>query len=316
MTAEQLMDTIWQVTGTNPNKAEAKVDRSPKNKSHPVSESQYLPKIGKITAKWIWASEPQTRKIKLRKSIELKKKPVFTSLLATCDNAFSLRVNGKLLTSSREWTRPVYHEVSEFFKTGKNIIEVDAEMFGGSSGFIAQFSFGKGKSITTLKTDKNWEVKKGNKWIAANTVFNYGAGPWKKVLDNAVPSRPGQNPFDGPSVRASLVKNDFLMRSLGRPHRDQVVTSRPAELTMLQAIDLANGDILSKYLNEGANNLKAKASGSQQFVNWLYEYTLGRLPTTGEKEIISSLMTDPKDSQQVEDLLWLVFMQPDFQIIR
>jgi hypothetical protein len=85
---------------------------------------------------------------------------------------------------------------------------------------------------------------------------------------------------------------------------------------MLQAIDLANGDILSKYLNEGANNLKAKASGSQQFVNWLYEYTLGRLPTTGEKEIISSLMTDPKDSQQVEDLLWLVFMQPDFQIIR
>ena len=34
------------------------------------------------------------------------------------------------------------------------------------------------------------------------------------------------------------------------------------------------------------------------------------------KEIISSIVTDPKDSQQVEDLLWLVFMQPDFQIIR
>ena len=85
---------------------------------------------------------------------------------------------------------------------------------------------------------------------------------------------------------------------------------------MLQAIDLANGAILSKYLNAGANNLKAKATESQQFVNWLYEHTLGRLPTTGEQEIISSVMTDPKDSQQVEDLLWLVFMQPDFQIIR
>jgi len=107
-----------------------------------------------------------------------------------------------------------------------------------------------------------------------------------------------------------------LMRSLGRPHRDQVVTSRPAELTMLQAIDLANGAILSKYLNEGANNLKAKATNSQQFINWLYEHTLGRLPTNGEEQIIASVMTDPKDTQQVEDLLWLVFMQPDFQIIR
>ena len=154
------------------------------------------------------------------------------------------------------------------------------------------------------------------KWKPAKVVHNYGAGPWKRVFERAIPTKPGQNAFDGPSVRAALVKNDFLMRSLGRPHRDQVVTSRPAELTMLQAIDLANGAILSKYLNEGANNLKAKASESDTFINWLYEHTLGRLPTSGEQEIIASIVTDPKDSQQVEDLLWLVFMQPDFQIIR
>ena len=85
---------------------------------------------------------------------------------------------------------------------------------------------------------------------------------------------------------------------------------------MLQAIDLANGAILSKYLNEGANNLKAKATNSQQFINWLYEHTLGRLPTNGEEQIIASAMTAPKDTQQVQDLRWLVFMQPDFQIIR
>ena len=84
---------------------------------------------------------------------------------------------------------------------------------------------------------------------------------------------------------------------------------------MLQAIDLANGEILSKYLNAGANNLKAKATKSQIYQLAL-QHTLGRLPTKGEQEIISSVMTDPEDSQQVEDLLWLVFMQPDFQIIR
>lgn len=316
MTAEQLMDTIWQVTGTNPNQAEAKVDRSINIKSDSDFENKDLPKIGKVAAKWIWASDPQTRKIKLRKSIDLKSQPAFTSLLATCDNAFSLRVNGKLLASSREWTRPVYHEVSDFFKAGKNLIEVNAEMFGGNSGFIAQFSFGKEKDAMTLITDKTWEVEEGKKWIPAKLVNNYGAGPWNRILDQAIPTKPGESTFDGPSVRASLVKNDFLMRSLGRPHRDQVVTSRPAELTMLQAIDLANGEILSKYLNEGANNLKDKATDNQKFINWLYEHTLGRLPTSGEQEIIGSVMTNSKDTQQVEDFLWLVFMQPDFQIIR
>ena len=316
MTAEQLMDTIWQVTETNPNQAEAKVNRSPKSVPGSNSETLDLPKVKNVTANWIWASDPQTPKVSLRSSVELKNKPEFVSLVATCDNAFSLRVNGKFLTSSREWTRPVYHEVSDYFKAGKNLIEVDAEMFGGSSGFIAQLTFGKGKKPTILKTDQSWEVQKGKQWIPAKLVHKYGAGPWKRVFDRAVPSKPGKNPFDGPSVRASLVKNDFLMRSLGRPHRDQVVTSRPSELTMLQAIDLANGDILSKYLNKGASNLGAKASDSQKFINWLYEHTLGRLPTTGEKEIIASVMNNPKDIQQVEDLLWLVFMQPDFQIIR
>ena len=316
MTAEQLMDSIWQVTGTNPNQPEAKVDRSPKTAPGSVSAFKDLPKIDKVIAKWIWAPDPQTRKIKLRTAIDLEKKPKFTSLLATCDNAFILRVNGKFVTSSREWTRPAYHEVSDFFKAGKNLIEVNAEMFGGGSGFIAQFSFGKEKGTNTLVTDQNWKVQQDKKWIPAKAFHKYGAGPWKRILDQAIPTKPDQSGFDGPSVRAALVKNDFLMRSLGRPHRDQVVTSRPAELTMLQAIDLANGAILSKYLNEGANNLKAKATNSQQFINWLYQHTLGRLPTTGEQEIISSVITDPEDSQQVEDLLWLVFMQPDFQIIR
>ena len=144
------------------------------------------------------------------------------------------RVNGKFVTSSREWTRPAYHEVSDFFKAGKNLIEVNAEMFGGGSGFIAQFSFGKEKDANTLVTDQNWEVQQDKTWIPAKAFHKYGAGPWKRILDQAIPTKPGQSAFDGPSVRAALVKNDFLMRSLGRPHRDQVVTSRPAELTMLQ----------------------------------------------------------------------------------
>ena len=315
MTAEQLMDSIWQVTGTNPVKAEAKVDRSPSFSSNSPTPLKALGKINVINALWIWGPNAQTRKVKLRTSIDLESAPTITSFLATCDNAFSLKVNGEYVSSSKEWTQPLYHEISNFFKAGKNLIEVDAEMFGGSAGFIAQFVFGKGDQKIILETNKNWELLESKKWIAASEVYPYGSGPWKRPLEKAKQTRPGLKQ-DGPSIRASLVKNDFLMRSLGRPHRDQVVTSRPAELTTLQAIDLANGEILSQYLTQGAKNLTNQLAEKQNFVSWLYEYALGRKPSAGEEELLQTVANDSKNPQQVEDLLWLVFMQPDFQIIR
>src|SRR5262249_19711468 len=42
-------------------------------------------------------------------------------------------------------------------------------------------------------------------------------------------------------IRAALMKPDLLMRSLGRPNREQVVTTRPEDLSTLQALDLTNG---------------------------------------------------------------------------
>jgi hypothetical protein len=317
MTAEQLMDSIWQVTGTSPTKAEAKVDRSPKSTSSPLeAQKKSLSKPSAISAKWIWGPNSQTSKIRLRKSINLNNAPQYATFLATCDNAFTLWVNGKFLSSSVNWQIPRFHEVSKFFKTGENLIEVDAEMFGGGSGFIAQFNFENGSDKITVITDKTWQFEKKNKWVPAKVVYSYGEGPWKKILDTAKPSISGQSIHSGPSIRASLVKNDFLMRSLGRPHRDQVVTSRPAELTTLQAIDLANGEILSQYLGHGATNLAKQLAEKQNFVSWLYEYALGRQPSAGEQDLLQTFANDSNNPQQVEDLLWLVFMQPDFQIIR
>ncbi len=51
------------------------------------------------------------------------------------------------------------------------------------------------------------------------------------------------------------MKSDFLMRSLGRPNRDQIVTSRPNELTTLEAIDLSNDATVAKALEAGAKKL-------------------------------------------------------------
>ena len=314
MTAEQFMDSIWQVTGTNPAKIEAKVDRMHRDKSSVKPQSDLLPKPGKITAKWIWGPNPKTKKIKLRKKITLAVKPDLASFLGTCDNGFSLWINGKKVTSSKDWTKPVYQKTAYFFKKGENLIEVDAEMYGGASGFVAQFIIGKDKML--VETDKSWEVAKGKEWNPATEVHPYGKGPWKRVLDQARESEAGTTPGAGPPIRAALVKNDFLMRSLGRPHRDQVVTSRPAELTTLQAIDLANGQILADYLYKGARALEAENKPTEERIDWLFRHALARLPSPTEKTILAEVASESAGNQEMEDLLWMVFMHPEFQIIR
>jgi len=117
-------------------------------------------------------------------------------------------------------------------------------------------------------------------------------------------------------IRAALVQNDFLMRSLGRPHRDQVVTTRPSELTTLQAIDLANGDILADYLKRGASGLMGQERSSDELVEWLYRFAVSREPTPGERQVLTEIAKDGQDAVAIEDLLWTVFMLPEFQIVR
>ena len=112
------------------------------------------------------------------------------------------------------------------------------------------------------------------------------------------------------------MQNDFLMRSLGRPHRDQVVTTRPSELTTLQAIDLANDEILSRYLANGVRHIMEQSKSTEELIDWVYLYALSRKPTADERTILREVIVDGKSPTAIEDLLWMVFMQPEFQIVQ
>ncbi len=75
------------------------------------------------------------------------------------------------------------------------------------------------------------------------------------AVESQIPELLSQLEFESyPMTRASLVKSDFLMRTLGRPNRDQIVSMRPNELTTLEAIDLANGQALSRCWPRGPND--------------------------------------------------------------
>jgi hypothetical protein len=307
MTAEQLLDSIWQITGSNPNAPNGNVNRIKKAVAATGKVAKTPDPKAAVTAKWIWAQGKIGKKADIRHTLTLDAVPEHAWMRATCDNAFVMKINGKTVANSREWQKPVHINVADVLVAGKNQIEVAAEMFGGSAGFVAQI-----EGVTA--TDAGWQARQPKgKWQAAAELFAHGQGPWGPILFSAQPG--AQRSGNTPPVRAALVKNDFLMRSLGRPHRDQVVTSRPRELTTLQAIDLANGEILSGYLSKGARGLLGAGKKSAELPDWLYRYALSRPPNPGEQSVLAEI-AKAGDAVAVEDLLWTVFMQPEFQIVR
>ncbi len=142
-----------------------------------------------------------------------------------------------------------------------------------------------------------------------------GAGPTKMDANIQVD---GVEDADIP-VRASLVNSDALMRSLGRPNREQVVTTRPAELSTLQALELSNGETLSGWLSRGAEKwIQAKKQNNwtnDQLLSRLFLEALSREPTATEIALMG--WDEQQELQQpLEDVLWMIMMLPDFQIVQ
>jgi hypothetical protein len=127
---------------------------------------------------------------------------------------------------------------------------------------------------------------------------------------------------DAPSgtvlVRASMVKSNPLMRSLGRPNREQVVTIRGDVLTTLQALDLSNGQVLADAVAQGAAKLLKANPGltTEERVEALYLQALCRPPTAAERASAVELVGDPATPERLSDLLWVIFVLPEFQLIR
>lgn len=117
-------------------------------------------------------------------------------------------------------------------------------------------------------------------------------------------------------VRASLMKSDLFMRSLGRPNREQIVCSRPNELTTLEAMDFNNGEILDKLLHRGADHWIATSPNPVALVEQLYLRVLTRRPTSTELSTAQQLLGSKPQVDAVHDLMWSLLMLPEFQIIR
>lgn len=338
MTAEQFIDNIWLLTGAAPKRYDAPVIRGliPARDGN-ESQPDVFPEI---TGKWIWAPleygvAPGGQSVALRKKIQLPAEVAAGGAVVTCDNAFDLYVNGRWVSSGQDWTQPEAVPLRGSLKKGANSIVVivkNGADVPNAAGFFFQAHLKlSDQSSIRLQSDETWEFNSNAPPMGENKLPRI-RGPWQRV--EVVPAlsvwanmmnqrgRPMLAEVEKmteamPMVRASLMKNTALMKSLGRPMREQIVSMRPDRLTTLEAIDLANDPTLADTFARGAERLLEQTGGDTDAIaRSLFRRALTRPPTEQELKLIGSVLGDRPDQALVQDAIWAICMLPEFFLIR
>lgn len=117
-------------------------------------------------------------------------------------------------------------------------------------------------------------------------------------------------------TRAALAPSDDLMRALGRPNREQVVTERQSVATTLEALELTNGQTLDSMFSKGADRwMLTKPNSAKSLVESIYLQSLSRPPSAEELALSMRMVGSPVRKSGVQDLLWSIVMLPEFQLI-
>jgi hypothetical protein len=331
MSAEQFMDAVWQLTGTAPTKMDAALTRG-------KADTAGAQKI-KLQAQWLWGDSakdgtpPSDEVIAMRKTFTVRAGILRAGAAITCDNEFTLYVNDKEITKSTAWETFKAVSLEAALKTGESTITVIAKNGGkgpNAAGlfFEGRIRYADGKEDVVV-SDATWEWNKTLPKTQKNQITAVKTGwepatvlpalpAWTAAADaQAAPLLAQTVLGEQLMVRASLMKSDFLMRVLGRPNREQIVSMRPNDLTTLEAIDLSNGPVLASTLERGAKNLLGKNwVSSQDFITWLYHHALSREPSANELTAAKEACGETLNAQGVQDLLWAVVMLPEFQLVR
>ena len=327
MTAEQFTDAVWQLTDSAPVAPEANVQRLlPAPGGPPPAAPQ---------AAWIWSNPQGTTEqgqtLAFRKSFTLPAAASNAMLVALADNSATVFLNRKKVVPVEHWQTPALAPVTNRLRAGDNEITVVVVDAGGLAGLrlelLVRLADG---AAAVVATDASWQWsatlpnkagayprgKQPTDWQAAAPVANTSA--WASS-DEAFAARVAAcgDPRPLPMVRAALVKCTPLMAALGRPNRDQVVTSRPPDLTTLEAIQLANEESLAdEFIRGGAAVLQKHGPLADGIVEWIFAAALSRPPTPDEAAAARDLLGNAPTKESVADCLWAMAMLPEFQLIR
>jgi len=330
MSAEQFRDALGTLTGI--------WYSQPATKINYVDESSIKSIVASVKGQWIWkkASAAQTaapETIYLRKIITLPELPTEARAFATCDNGYTLFVNGKKVMSGDTWGQPGVADIRPHLVKGENIVAVKAVNEGDQPNPAGFFLFAtvrqnhddRPATVMDFASDSSWvwSAQELDGWQKAD----FAAADWKSTVElgdiNTTPwelahqfNKAMAAPSQSGRVRAALVNADPLTVALGRPNREQIVTVRASAATTLQALELTNGRELAGLIQRGAATLVAtNPPANRELVQRLYAQGLGRKPTKAELQLAQEIVGDPVKQSGVEDLMWALTMLPEFQLI-
>ena len=99
--------------------------------------------------------------------------------------------------------------------------------------------------------------------------------------------------------------------------REQITSMRPASFTTLEAMNLSNGTEFARILNRGAENLiRQSAHQNYDLVDYLYRFAYSREPSSRERILAEHYLGNPIEKERLADLLWTIFMSPEFLLVR
>lgn len=336
MNAEQFRDALGELTGVWYEKPAGTFDFSG------GKDGGRVPKA----AKWIWSEKDAATKalaetVYFRKTFTLKALPDDATAAISCDNSFTLWVNGKQVTSGKDFSAPNYADLRPHLRVGENVIAIaavnntpdnkapkadvppkESDANPGGLIFVARL---RGAEPMEILSDATWQWTKAKtngweklkfktaNWGGAAELGSVNMEPWQ--LASKLEQTLSLADVHG-AVRASLVAADPLMVALGRPNREQITTTRSGTATTLQGLELTNGETLNRLVKRGAEKMLADHKGStSELVERIFVKSLGRDATGNELKLANELVGKPATQEGLEDLLWSIAMLPEFQLI-
>jgi len=136
-------------------------------------------------------------------------------------------------------------------------------------------------------------------------------GAWQK--DPKFEPPPDEGSRSEGTIRAWRANADPLMVALGRPNREQVTMRRLSEYSRLQALELTNGATLATYMETAAT--RAEDTVTQDRLNTLFLRAIQRGPNDAERKAFEASGLRLETKEDLEDVLWTLFMHPEFQLI-
>jgi len=292
-----------------------------------------------VDAAWIWHEEieldrrvlPKPGRRLFRKRFSLQEGPALkkVEVLITADNTFSFYLNGREIDEAKDWRQVRHLEIPVDLLQKENLIAIA----GANEGVIPNpagllFSMRLGYADSTFQyihSDRSWKSSPdtlAQDWKTAvyddstwRQAWQAGAGTssyWGALLDFT---------FDPDSVelsmaRASLVRQDDFMKTLGRPVRENVVTQRSGEATLLQSLLLTNSEFFHENISRGADSwLENTGDDPGQLLDQLYLKALGRTPGRKEKKVLLKKLESGTKAEALEDIIWAIVLLPEFQLI-